>query len=113
MFRMRTVLQEFEAQLQPADRAYPNARGKAEWKRYGDQSLRLKVKASGLNLPEGPSLEITMDGQKIGEMVIEGNRARFERDSEKGEVVPAVHADQVIQVYFGSQLLLTGKFYAE
>ncbi len=112
MFRIRNVLQEFEAHLQPVP-PESKTRGKSEWKKYTDQSQRLKVKTSGLNLPEGTPLEIMIDGQKIGEMTLQGKLARFERDSEKGEYVPQVEADQVLQVLFRGEVIAQGKYYAE
>ncbi len=73
----------------------------------------LTLEASGLNLPEGTPLEIMIDGQKIGEMTLQGKLARFERDSEKGEYVPPVEADQVLQVLFRGEVIAQGKYYAE
>lgn len=112
MFRIRNVLQEFEAHLQPVS-PESKARGKSEWKKYADQARRLKVKASGLNLPEGTPLFIMIDGQQIGEMVVKGHLARFERDSEKGEIVPTVGLRQVVEIKVGVRVILAGRYEAE
>lgn len=113
MFRVRSVLQEFEAQIRATGREHPKARGKSEWKRYGDQSERLKITAFGVDLPDGTPLEITVDGLTIGEMVLRGKDARYERESEKGEHVPRVEKGQVIEIKVRGQVILAGQYYAE
>jgi hypothetical protein len=57
--RSRNVLQEYEARLEPsAVGRCPTARGKAEWKVYGDGTRQCKGSVSKLNLPEGAVLEL-------------------------------------------------------
>jgi hypothetical protein len=111
--RIRNVLQEHEAQLTPVEKEYAKARGKSEWKRYGDESRRLKVSVSGVNLPDGTTLEISIDGRQIGEMIVQRKIARFERETEKGENVAPVGVDQVLQVSLKGKVIMEGKYYAE
>jgi hypothetical protein len=115
--RIRSVLQEYEAKLSPS---YPGtsttaqaARGKGEWKVYGDGTRRCKVRVSGLNLPEGAVLHVAVSGQPIGEMVVRRGAARYGRESERGEYVPAVDLNQVLQVSYNGQAILEGRFYPE
>jgi hypothetical protein len=115
--RIRNVLQEYEAKLtvsKPGSAITPDsAQGKGEWKVYGDGTQRCKVRVSGLSLPEGVVLHVLVNGQPIGEMMVERGAARYKRESERGEYVPAVDANQVLQVSYNGQAILEGRFYSE
>ena len=112
--RIRSVLQEFEAKLEPNSALHcPGARGKAEWKLYADGTRRGKVSISRLDLIDGTVLDLVVDGCRIAELVVEGKLARYRRESERGELVPSVGVDQVIQVIHAGRVILEGRFYAE
>jgi len=115
--RIRNVLQEYEAQLKPtpagASTPAHKAHGKAEWKAYGDGTRRCKVWISRLNLPEGAVLELAVNGQPMDRMVVRQGAARYKRESERGEVVPVVELNQVLQVCYVGQVILEGEFYLE
>jgi hypothetical protein len=114
MFRARRVLQEFETHLALVDKTVGrNARGKSEWKRYGDESRRLKISLHGLEMADGTVLELTVEGRKIGDMVVQQGRARFERESEKGEFVPSVGAGNLLQVLLKGTVIAEGAYVAE
>lgn len=112
--RIRSVLQEFEAKLEPTSVLHgAGLRGKAEWKLYADGTRRGKVSLSRLDLADGTVLDLLVDGCRIAELVVEGNLARYRRESERGELVPSVGVDQVVQVLHAGQVILEGRFYAE
>jgi hypothetical protein len=114
--RIRNVLQEYEAQLQPTQFAAStaqSARGKAEWKVYGSGTRQCKVWITGLNLSEGAVLQLAVSGQPMTEIMVRGGRARYRRESERGEAVPVVELKQVLQVSYAGQIILEGEFYSE
>ncbi len=112
--RIRSVLQEFEAKLAPAQPgASASARGKAEWKVYGDGTRGCKVSISGLDLPDGAVLQLAVSGRPIDQLVVSEGKARYKRQSERGEVVPQVELNQVLQVSYAGQIILKGELYPE
>ena len=114
--RIRNVLQEYEAQLKPAQFAAPaaaSAHGKAEWKVYSNGTRQCKVWITGLNLSEGAVLQLAVSGHQFTELLVRGGRARFRRESERGEAVPEVEPKQKLQVSYAGQIILEGEFYAE
>ncbi len=110
--RIRNVLEELEAHLAPAN-LQPRARGKAEWKVYENGTRQCKVSLSGLNLADGTMLELAVDGRRIGQLVVQHGAARYRRESERGEGVPAVEENQLLQVIASGQVILEGRFVAE
>ncbi len=114
--RIRKVLQEYEAELKPKQftgSAGDSARGKGEWKVYGNGTRQCKVWVSGLNLTDGAVIQLAVSGQPITELLVRGRRGRHRRESERGESVPDVEAKQVLQVSYAGQTILEGEFYSE
>jgi hypothetical protein len=114
---MRSVLHEYEAKLRPIQvagggRAHA-AHGKGEWKIYADGARRCKVWVSGLDLSDGAVLQLAVSGQQIAEILVRGGRARYRRESERGEALPSVGVNQVLQVSYAGQIILDGEFYSE
>jgi hypothetical protein len=112
--RIRKVLQEYETMLEPVPAGpYPKARGKAEWKVYGDGTRQCKVKVSRLNLPDGCELELVVQNRRIARVQVQNGMARYRRETERGEAVPFVESNQVLQVIYAGNVILEGKFYSE
>lgn len=114
--RIRNVLQECEALLRPTMSAASvtgSARGKGEWKSYVDGTRRCKVSISGLKLSEGAVLHLAVAGVQFAELPVHGGRARYRRESERGEGVPEVEPKQLLQISYGGQVILEGEFYSE
>jgi hypothetical protein len=114
--RIRSVLKEYEAQLRPAQFAAPaavSASGKGEWKVYGNGTRQCKVWVTGLNLSDGAVLQLAVDGLQFAELPLRGGRARYRRESERGEAVPEVEPKQRLQVSYAGQVILEGEFYSE
>jgi hypothetical protein len=117
MVRIRSVRHELEAKLAPVPGSESITAGttyaKAEWKVYGDGTRRCKLTVSRLDLPDGAVIELGVDGRQIDIIAVQGRRARFERESERGEIVPDVSAGQMLQVSYAGEVLLAGAFYEE
>lgn len=114
--RIRSVVEEFEVKLRPTTAGVSSttsARGKGEWKLYGDGSRQCKVSIHYLRLPDATQLQLTVNGRMIGEMILERGSAGFRRETEKGELVPHVRANEVLQVLLNSNVILEGSFYTE
>ena len=114
--RIRSVSEELEVKLRPiADGALltTSSRGKGEWKLYGDGSRQCKVSVTNLDLPDGTELQLQVRDRLIGEMIAERSIARFRRESERGEIVPSVQANDVLRVLLQGKVILEGSFYHE
>lgn len=112
--RFRSVLQEYEARFVPSPSgACPAARGKAEWKVYGNGTRRGKVSLSNLDVPDGTVLELVIEGQQIARLSVHRGKARFRRETERREDVPVVDVDQLLQITYAGQVILHGRFYSE
>ena len=113
--RIRSVLREYEAQLKPTESAAAaagSARGKAEWKVYRNGTRQCKVWISGLSLSHGAVLQLAVSGHPFAELLLRGGRARYRRESERGELVPEVEPKQMLQVFYAGQIM-EGEFYSE
>jgi hypothetical protein len=111
--RIRSVREEYEVKLRGLTAEAASARGKGEWKNYEDGSRQCKVSIHDLKLPEAAQLQLTVNGRIIAELSVEKGSARFRRETERGEFVPHVRANDVLQVTWEGQAMLEGTFYAE
>jgi hypothetical protein len=112
--RIRSVIQEYETILKPVPASpYPSAHGKAEWKLYGDGTRQCKVKVSGLRLMDGRKLELFVENRRIGAIAVQNGMARYRLETERGEPVPSVKVDEVLQVLYAGNVILEGRFYSE
>jgi hypothetical protein len=83
--RIRDVLEEYEAQLKAteigASATARSARGKGEWKVYGNGTRQCKVWITGLDLSDGAVLQLGVSGQQMAEVMVrqgpQSNRKRF------------------------------------
>jgi hypothetical protein len=115
--RIRDVVQEYEAQLQPteagASTTARSAYGKAERKVYGDGTRQFKIRVAGLDLSDGAVLQLAIRGRQFAEVMVQRGKARFRRETERGEAIPAVELSQLLQVSYAGQIILQGEFYLE
>jgi hypothetical protein len=110
--RFRSVRQEYEAVLSPPPSS-AGARGKAEWKVYADGTRQGRLTASGLAVPDGAVVEISVNDRLIAMATVDGGRVRFRRESEQGESVPEVALAEVLRLRHAGRVLLEGTFAAE
>lgn len=112
--RIRNVKKELEAHLSPPPNGTdPSARGKAEWKEYQDGSRRIKISITGVGQDDGTLMDVVMDGRLIDQIPLERGKARFRRESERGEQVPTPAAGQLLQIGCVGRILLEGSFVEE
>jgi hypothetical protein len=111
--RFRSVLEEFEVKLQALTAEASAARGKGEWKVYEDGSRQCKVSLTDLELPDGTGLQLTVNGRIIADVTVGRGSVRFRRETEKGESVPHVRANEVLQILLDGRAILEGSFYSE
>jgi hypothetical protein len=116
-FRIRDVMQEYEAQLQPtrvgAVTTSRSAHGKGEWKVYGDATRQCRIRVSGLKISDGAVIQLSVSGRQITELMVQGGRAAYKRQSERGEAVSEVAPGQLLQVSYAGQIILEGELYEE
>ncbi len=110
-FSFRSVVEEFEAHLLAADAASP-AKGKAERKRYGNGEERLKLRASGLQVPDGTQAEFLLDGKPVATAPVHGGRVSRRVESPSSPV-PAVGNGQVLELVVAGRVVLSGRFRQE
>jgi hypothetical protein len=112
--RIRDVSEELEAKLSPVVAgAGAAARGKAEWKVYRDGSQRAKLRASGLGLADGVAVDLVLNGRLIGRAEVLRGALHFRRESERGDLVPAAHAGESVQIVVEQRVILEGIFRPE
>jgi hypothetical protein len=58
-------------------------------------------------------LQIGVSGQQMAEVMVQNGKARYRRESERGEAVPAVGPKQVLQVSYAGEIILQGEFHSE
>jgi len=112
--RIRNVQQEYEVQLRPSPGgAFPSARGKGEWKVYADGTRQCKLSVSGLDALNGAFIELSVEQRRITHLTVEHGSARYRRETERGEGVPAVALGERLKVIYLGQVVLEGQFYEE
>lgn len=110
IFGFRRVDEEFEARLSPPPGRGADGRGKIERKRFGDGVEELEVKVRKLDVPDGATLEMVVEGRVLLEMEARGGRSRVEFDTESDGEVPRVAAGESVRIHHDGQVLLEGTF---
>jgi hypothetical protein len=106
---MRRIVEDYEAKLSSPP-GTGSGRGKAEWERYGDGSEELSARFRKLDLPDGATVEVRIDGVAVGQAILSGGSGRLEFESAKGHEVPKAVEGQAVQVIHGGTVILEGVF---
>ncbi len=106
---MKRILEDCEAKLRPPP-GRRRGRGKAEWERYADGSEELDARFRKLELPDGSSVEVRLDGAVLGCASVSAGAGRLKLESLKGEEVPKAVPGQVVEVVHDGVALLAGVF---
>lgn len=107
--RFRTVLQEFEAHLHPAQPG-SKIRGKSEWKQYGDGSYRFKLSLREIALPDDSQIDLWRDKSWLMRLRVQSGKAKVDIENYSGSGIPAIEAGQVLQIKHADSLLAQGEY---
>jgi len=110
--RIRNVLQEFEAHLYPVQSGV-RTRGKSEWKRYGDETYRIKIIVRDIPLPDKDKVDLIIDGALFAQLPVQNGVVKLDIENSTGQGIPAIKAGQVLQVKSGEKLLAEGQYQPE
>jgi len=108
----RRVVEEFEADLfkVPMPRFFRVEKGELERKTYADGEERLEIRFGGIDVPDGSSVTMVIEGRTVCEIETSRGRGRLELSSQRGHDVPAVGPGDIVEIQFQGQPLLRGKF---
>jgi hypothetical protein len=112
-FQARKVTRELEARLIPPPTAIISGgkpRGKAERKWYGDGGERLKLRVSGLDLPDGTPVNLAIASRPVATLAVQSGRLKFDTESQPGQSVPDAREGETITVEQGGIILVSGRF---
>lgn len=88
-----------------------NPHGEAEFEQYQSGNRELEVEIEDVNLPAGTSLTAVVDGNSVGQIILESDRrGRLKLKTEFGQAVPVINNGSTVQVRNGSTVLVTGSF---
>lgn len=112
---IRRVLKELEAKLTPdgLSPAIRNASGKLEFKYYGDDRQRLRVRCRGLDLPDGERLELTSDDALIAVLEVEKGRVTLDEERNATAAAPPLAVGNTVALRRNGGSLLSGLVYLD
>ena len=110
--KIRNVLKEFEAHLQPAQPG-GMTQGKSEWKLYGNGTYRFKISIRNIPLPDGSKIDIVIDEIQVAQLTVQKQKAKIDIESDIGINIPAIKAGQKLQVKTRGFELAEGQYIDE
>lgn len=111
---IRRVLHELEAKLSPAGPGpAASAKGKLEYKRYGDDRQRMKIKCRGLDLPEGTELELRAGATLVAVLEMRNGRADLDEERPASADAPPLAKGDRITLCHAGDTLLSGTLYLD
>ena len=93
--RIRKVLKEFEAHLQPAQPG-GTTQVKSEWKHYGDGTYRFKISVRNIPLPDNNRIDVVLDETRIAELTVLNNKARIDTEDNISIGLPNVKSGESV-----------------
>ncbi len=84
-------------------------RGFAQYEIHSSR-LELEIRLRQINLPDGTSLGVVVNGASTGNMVLAGGEGRLRLRSDRGDVIPAVVAGTSISITNGGNSIMNGTF---
>lgn len=76
----------------------------------GRNRSEFKVEVEDVNLADGTSLEVDVNGAKVGTLTLKLGEGELELDSQDHDIVPAVKKGDVVTVVGAAGALLSGAF---
>lgn len=110
--RIRRVLKEFEAHLQPAQPG-STTQGKSEWKHYGDGTYRFKISVRNIPLPDNTGIDVVLDETHIAALTVLNNKAKIDTEDGIGIGMPNVKSGKRLQIRSGETVLAEGLYIEE
>ena len=107
---IRRVLEELEARLESPGGA---AKGKLEFKRYGDGTLHMKIKCRGLDLPDGAALVLRAGNALIARLAVRDGRAVLDEERPESKGAPLLAAGDGVTLYEGDKPVMSGVLYED
>jgi len=106
---IRRVLRELEARLiPPAAAARSRANGKLERKEYGDGTERLKISVRGLDVPDGSTALVAVEGSPVTQFDIWRGAGRSDTQTATPSALPEMRVGQVVEVQVAGEIRLSG-----
>ena len=104
---------QLEAQLKSVKKtgffsAGPSGKMEATWYTDGE---RLEVKARGLKLPDGSTLDVYADEDQIASLTIEAGRGKIDNEAES--LLPPLEVGQTVEIRYQDEALLRGQLYRD
>src|SRR5215472_10260399 len=86
-------------------------KGEAEFQVLADSSRKLEVEVEDVNLTDGTTLNVLIDGSQVGTLTLMGHRGELELKARDGQTVPpVVGGAQVMVTDQAGQTILSGIF---
>lgn len=86
-----------------------NPHGAAEYQLYQDGNREIEVEIEDVNLPAGTALDAVVDGNSIGQVILEADqRGRLKLRTEDGQTVPVTNDGSTVEVKNGAAILVAG-----
>lgn len=110
--KIRSVLKEFEAHLQPTQHG-GKIQGKSEWKHYGDGTYRFKLSIRNIPLPDNSRIDVTLDETHIAALIVLDNKAKIDTENNMSIGIPNVIVGRRLQVKSADMVLAEGQYIEE
>ena len=85
-----------------------NPHGAAEYQLYADGNRELEIEIEDVNLPNGTVLNFFVDGNSVGQMPVNLQKAKLKLSTEDGQTVPVTNDGSTVQVRNGATVLVAG-----
>jgi hypothetical protein len=87
-----------------------NPHGTAEYQLYANGNRELEIEIEDVSLANGTVLSFFVDGNSVGQMAVNLQKAKLKLRTEDGQTVPVTNDGSTVQVKNGSTVLVAGVF---
>ena len=112
MFKIRSIVEDYETQLRVVDitLAGASAKGKSEWERYGNGETEFSVRIRNVDLGDDAMLNVYLDKQYVGQIKISNRKGTLRIESKSYNTVPSVTEGMLLTILLGTSQLFEGTF---
>lgn len=113
--KVKTIVEDYEAKLEPtnANSYATSGGGKIERELYGDGNAELDLKFRATQIPNGSTVSLVINSQKIGDIQTYKGGGFFKIETITGATVPQVRVGDRVEVVFENEPILSGVFYKD